>query len=101
MALYAIGDLHLSLTADKPMEVFGPAWENYTERIGDALSRLTAGDVLVLAGGTSCGGGLPLSGPVPLQKVSGEGEPRLLVVHGVQNEELLHGEGPYHPGLSP
>ena len=82
MALYAIGDLHLSLTADKPMEVFGPAWENYTERIGDALSRLTAG-------------------PVPLQKVSGEGEPRLLVVHGVQNEELLHGEGPYHPGLSP
>ena len=24
MALYAIGDLHLSLTADKPMEVFGP-----------------------------------------------------------------------------
>ena len=37
--LYAIGDLHLSLTADKPMEVFGPAWENYTERIGDALSR--------------------------------------------------------------
>ena len=27
MALYAIGDLHLSLTADKPMEVFGPAWE--------------------------------------------------------------------------
>ena len=53
MALYAIGDLHLSLTADKPMEVFGPAWENYTERIGDALSRLTAGDVLVLAGDTS------------------------------------------------
>ena len=24
MALYAIGDLHLSLTANKPMEVFGP-----------------------------------------------------------------------------
>ena len=53
MALYAMGDLHLSLTADKSMEVFGPAWENYTERIGDALSRLTAGDVLVLAGDTS------------------------------------------------
>ena len=26
MALYAIGDLHLSLTANKSMEVFGPAW---------------------------------------------------------------------------
>ena len=33
MALYAIGDLHLSLNSNKSMEVFGPAWENYTERI--------------------------------------------------------------------
>ena len=55
MALYAIGDLHLSLTADKSMEVFGPAWENYTERIGESLSQLTADDVLVLAGDTSWG----------------------------------------------
>ena len=55
MALYAIGDLHLSLTANKSMEVFGPAWENYTERIGGSLSQLTADDVLVLAGDTSWG----------------------------------------------
>jgi len=55
MALYAIGDLHLSLTADKSMEVFGPAWEGYVERIGEALSALTAEDVLVLAGDTSWG----------------------------------------------
>ena len=55
MALYAIGDLHLSLTANKPMEVFGPAWENYTARIGESLSALTAEDVLVLAGDTSWG----------------------------------------------
>lgn len=55
MALYAIGDLHLSLTANKPMEVFGPAWENYTERIAESLSALTAEDVLVLAGDTSWG----------------------------------------------
>ena len=55
MALYAIGDLHLSLTADKPMEVFGSAWENYTARIGEGLSALTAEDVLVLAGDTSWG----------------------------------------------
>ena len=38
MALYAIGDLHLSLTADKSMEVFGPAWENYMDRIGESRS---------------------------------------------------------------
>ena len=105
MALYAIGDLHLSLTADKPMEVFGPAWENYTERIGDALSRLTAGDVLVLAGDTSWGIDLNEAeadfrflDQFPCKKYLVKGN---LVVHGVQNEELLHGEGPYHPGLSP
>ena len=55
MALYAIGDLHLSLTADKSMEVFGPAWENYTDRIAESLSALTAEDMLVLAGDTSWG----------------------------------------------
>ena len=33
MALYAIGDLHLSLTANKSMEVFGEAWKNYVARI--------------------------------------------------------------------
>ena len=55
MALYAIGDLHLSLNSDKSMEVFGPAWENYTERIRASLSELTAEDVLVLAGDTSWG----------------------------------------------
>lgn len=32
MALYAIGDLHLSLGADKPMDVFGGPWENYVEK---------------------------------------------------------------------
>ena len=55
MALYAIGDLHLSLTANKSMEVFGPAWENYVARIQESLSTLTAEDVLVLAGDTSWG----------------------------------------------
>ena len=44
MALYAIGDLHLSLNSNKSMEVFGPAWENYTERIRASLSQLTAED---------------------------------------------------------
>ena len=51
MALYAIGDLHLSLSVNKSMEVFGPAWKNYVSRIEEALSVLTeddaaAGDIL-------------------------------------------------------
>ena len=55
MALYAIGDLHLSLTANKSMEVFGRAWDNYVERIRESLGALNADDVLVLAGDTSWG----------------------------------------------
>ena len=55
MALYAIGDLHLSLAVNKSMEVFGPAWENYVSRIESSLSQLTAEDVLILAGDASWG----------------------------------------------
>ena len=33
MAIYAISDLHLPFGIDKPMDVFGKAWENYTERL--------------------------------------------------------------------
>ncbi len=55
MALYAMGDLHLSLASNKSMEVFGPAWENYHARIAASLGQLTAEDTLVLAGDTSWG----------------------------------------------
>ena len=55
MALYAIGDLHLSLTANKSMEVFGEAWHDYVNRIETSLSALTAEDTLLLAGDTSWG----------------------------------------------
>jgi len=33
MALYAISDLHLSLSIDKPMDVFGSKWQYYMDRI--------------------------------------------------------------------
>lgn len=55
MALYAIGDLHLSLSADKSMEVFGEAWKDYVNRIEASLRTLNADDTLVLAGDTSWG----------------------------------------------
>ena len=32
MALYTIGDTHLSLGSDKPMDVFGGAWEGSVEK---------------------------------------------------------------------
>ena len=33
MALYAIGDLHLSLNSDKPMDIFGEKWQGYVDKI--------------------------------------------------------------------
>ena len=55
MALYVIGDLHLSLTGEKPMDVFGERWANHTQRLREAFAQLTEDDVTVLAGDTSWG----------------------------------------------
>ncbi len=55
MALYVIGDLHLSLGVDKPMDVFGGRWQNYMQKLTDSLSQLTPDDELVLCGDTSWG----------------------------------------------
>ena len=55
MALYAIGDLHLGLSVDKPMDVFGPGWENHVQRLQEAFSKLHDDDVTVLCVDTSWG----------------------------------------------
>ncbi len=55
MALYAIGDLHLSLSANKPMDVFGPGWADHVSRLEAAFSRLEPEDTVVLCGDTSWG----------------------------------------------
>ena len=31
MALFVIGDTHLSLASNKPMDVFGGGWEGYVD----------------------------------------------------------------------
>ena len=55
MALYAIGDLHLSLSSNKPMDVFGDGWKDYVRRIGEGFSQLNDEDVTVLCGDLSWG----------------------------------------------
>ena len=55
MALYAIGDLHLSLSSNKPMDVFGEGWKDYVRRIGEGFSQLNDEDVTVLCGDLSWG----------------------------------------------
>lgn len=55
MSLYVIGDLHLSLGCDKPMDVFGGRWENYTEKLLDGFSAVLPGDTTVLCGDLTWG----------------------------------------------
>lgn len=53
MALYAIGDLHLSLSSNKPMDVFGDGWRDYVQRIRAGFAPLGEDDVTVLCGDLS------------------------------------------------
>lgn len=55
MALYAMGDLHLSIGGDKPMDVFGGRWINYVEKLKEGFSKLCDSDVTVLCGDLSWG----------------------------------------------
>lgn len=53
MALYAIGDLHLCLGADKPMDIFGGAWVGYMDKLREGLSVIGPDDTTVLLGDLS------------------------------------------------
>lgn len=53
MALYAIGDLHLSFGANKPMDVFGGAWVGYVDKLRNGLSVIKPEDTTVLLGDLS------------------------------------------------
>ncbi|MCM1533775.1 MAG: metallophosphoesterase [Corallococcus sp.] len=51
MKVYAISDLHLSTVCQKPMDIFGKAWENYFEIISeDWRGKVSDDDVVLLPG---------------------------------------------------
>lgn len=53
MAIYTIGDLHLSLGCEKPMDIF-PGWQGYMEKLEHHWNTLVRSeDTVVLAGDTS------------------------------------------------
>ena len=54
MNIYAISDLHLSFDTDKPMDIFGASWENYTQTIKENWSQtVNEDDIVLLAGDLS------------------------------------------------
>ena len=51
MAIYVIGDLHLSFSTNKPMDIFGRNWQNYEEKIKkDWLLKVKPEDTVILPG---------------------------------------------------
>jgi hypothetical protein len=54
MKVFAIGDLHLSASGEKPMDVFGPEWADHQEKIeSNWRATVGAGDVVLLCGDLS------------------------------------------------
>ena len=54
MNIYAIGDLHLSTSSSKPMDVFGGNWEGHFEKIkSDWLATVKEDDIVLICGDIS------------------------------------------------
>ncbi len=108
MALYAIGDLHLSLGADKPMDIFGGDWVGYMDKLRTSLSVIRPEDTTVLLGDLSWALDLQQAAPdfsfindIPGQKILVKGNHdywwstaakfhAFCTQHGFENMEILH-----------
>lgn len=51
MKVFSISDLHLSINSNKPMDIFGPVWENYLQDIEASWNSLVTDDDIVLIPG--------------------------------------------------
>ena len=63
MALYTIGDLHLSFYKEKPMDIFGDNWRGHAEKLRESFSKLNDDDLTVLCGDLSWGMSLEETAP--------------------------------------
>jgi predicted phosphohydrolase len=62
--LFALADLHLSLGADKPMDIFGEAWRDHPRRMAEAWDALVEpDDTVLLPGDLSWGRNLAEAAP--------------------------------------
>lgn len=51
MRVFAISDLHLSVNNPKPMDIFGPTWDGYLEKIfAEWKEKVTDDDLVLMAG---------------------------------------------------
>ena len=66
-ALFTIGDLHLSFSAEKPMDKFGENWRDHSRKLEEGFRKVGEEDWTVLCGDLSWAmnleGGLRLCQP--------------------------------------
>ena len=54
MSIYAIADLHLSFSVEKPMDIYGGQWINHTERVRENWeAAISEKDTVIIPGDTS------------------------------------------------
>lgn len=76
MALFALGDPHLSLGSAKPMDVFGGAWVGYVEKLREGFCVVQEEDTVVLCGDLSWGMSLQEARPIhPSCTICGQKSP--------------------------
>ena len=51
LKIFSISDLHLSINNPKPMDIFGPAWDNYVDLIFDDWTKKVSNQDVVLIPG--------------------------------------------------
>ena len=81
MSLFVLSDTHLSESSGKPMDIFGPRWTDYTEKIQKNWLRVVSpGDTVVIPGDISWAMTLAeaekdllLLGHLPGRKILGRG----------------------------
>ncbi len=53
MAVFTIGDLHLSMNGEKPMDCFGEIWKQHPDKLREGFAAVGQDDLTVLAGDLS------------------------------------------------
>lgn len=109
MALFVLGDTHLSLGGSKPMDVFGGAWVDYVDKLKAGFQVVQETDTVVLCGDISWGMSLQEAKPdfqflqelLPGRKILLKGNhdywwetvakmTRFFAAEGLENFQFLH-----------
>ena len=56
MALYALGDMHLAFSVDKPMDRFGKVWKKHEEKLEKICRKLIGNEDTFVITGDHCWG---------------------------------------------